>query len=214
MAQKKFAEYQHMTLNPFGTPDGQMSHYREFQRKVYWEKPDSEEYDQYIKKDFNTLIKYVVLLIDPESPFADEKDLGIRMMKVMRVLQIGEHVRDHLYKEITTFGDVVNKMIFQFFKRINSHLYETWFSMKTNIHHMNEYLRKPLIAGKDGTVAADINARRQLSATITELMYDLIELEYQIFPDQRLQKIISERADDDGLGGFAEEFAQEPKYNE
>ena len=202
--------FNHMQLNPFNAKDGKMSSYKEFSKKVYWQKPE-EGYDDFTKDDINALIKFAVLLVDNESPFYGEKDFLLRVKKCERVLYVDRNKR--VKKEIEEMGDLLNNILFNFFKSVNYHIYETWMSMKINIHNMNMYLRKPPIPDKNGSVATDINARRNLSKTISELMHDLIEIEYQLFPDNRLQKIIVERSQEDGLGGYAEQFAKEPNYN-
>lgn len=205
--------YSNMTYNPFAIPVGKnMSHYQLFTQNRFWQKPKSEDgkYDGWGKDDIDLLIKFVVIIVDPESPLYEEKSYDLRVDKGKKALAIfsGSMVE----KEINQSGEFYSKLLFEFFKTINTHLYETWFSMKMNVHQMNSYLRLPPIPDKNGSVASDINARRQLSQVITELTYELIEIEYQLFPDARLAKIINDRSSDDGLGGYAEQYAENPNY--
>jgi len=214
MAKKDYSEFEDMSLNPFAVPAGlAMDHYRIFKAKSFWvRKFDNTDYeDTFSNADVDEIIRYAVLLVDPESPMYDERNFELRMERCRRILDIDP--KSHVWKEIKEDGELVTNIIYEFFKRINSHVYETWFSMKMNIHELNSYLRKKLSTDRNGNVAQDVNARRQLSQVITELTFELVEMEYQLFPDDRLLKMINERSSDDGLGGYAEEHAEEPRYN-
>ena len=217
MAKKDYSIFEGMSLNPFAVPDGKgMDHYKMFKNAVFWKRDfATEDADgEYLKcslLDINKLISFIVLLIDPESPFADERNFDLRVNKCKRILDIDKE--GFVAEEIQREGDMYVSIMFELFKRINNHVYETWFSMKMNLHQFSSYLRKSPIPDRNGSVAQDINARRQLAQIMPELTFELIEIEMQLFPDDRLQRLISERSSDDGLGGPAEQYAEEPKYN-
>lgn len=204
--------YIEMSLNPFNVERGATmdSIYKTLKGNRFWIVPKTIEYELWTKSNTDTIIRFVVLLIDPESPHYDERSLDIRMGQCRNALNI---LSDSVeFKEIDSFGNVFANVMFEFFKVVNNHIYETWFSSKMNLHQLNKYLRMPPVSDKNGSVAADVNARRQLSQVIKDLAFDLIEIEYQLFPDLRLAKIINERAAEDGLGGYAEQYAEDANY--
>jgi hypothetical protein len=210
-----YKEFEKMTLNPFRIAKGKfMDEYKIFKQKRFWENPEDGEkespYNRWTRHEKDMIVRFVVLLIDTESPYYEEKSYDIRVSKCKKALDIVK--ASVVDKEIDEDGPFMTKVLFEFFKNINNHLYETWFSMKMNLHQMNNYLRRPPAVDKNGSTASDINARRQLSQVITELAYELIEIEFQLFPDSRLQKMINDKATDDGLGGYAEQFAENPTY--
>ena len=216
MAKKDYSEFDEMSLNPFKVPAGKgMDHYKIFKSKAFWKHDEltNKDGDPFVLDfaEIDMLIKFVVLIVDPQSPYYDERNFDLRLDKCLRALDIDK--KSSVGKLIEEDSDVYVKILHEFFKRINSHIYETWFSMKMNLHQMNLYLRRPPVPDRNGNVAQDINARRQLSQVIPELTFELVEMEMQLFPDDRLQKMISERSSDDGLGGPAEQYAEEPKYN-
>lgn len=214
MAKKDYSIFEGMSLNPFAVPAGKgMDHYKMFKSKVFWKRNFGGEssYEEFMITDIDLLVKFVVLLVDPESPYYDERNFDLRVDKCKRILDIDKE--SDVCKEIDSDGDMFVSILHEFFKRINNHVYETWFSMKMNLHQMNMYLRRPPTPDRNGNVAQDINARRQLSQVIPELTFELVEMEMQLFPDDRLQRLISERSSDDGLGGPAEQYAEEPRYN-
>lgn len=208
------SEFKKMSLNPFGLKGKYMDEYKIFKQARFWTKlsgaEEAEKYEAWVKADVDMIIRYVVLLVDPESPYYEEKSYEMRCAKCKKALGITKG--SIIEKEVDEEGPLMGQIMFEFFKTVNDHLFETWFSMKMNLHQMNSYLRKPPIADKNGSLASDINSRRQLSQMITELAYELIEMEFQLFPDSRLQKMINDKATDDGLGGYAEQFAENPNY--
>jgi len=216
MAKKDYTLFEEMSLNPFDLPAGKMmDHYKVFKASVFWNHEDIVDEDNpeftYELIDVDAMIKFIVLFVDSQSPYYDEKNFDLRVNKCMRAFDLD--AKGVVGVEVLSNGPLFVKILHEFFKRINSHLYETWFSMKMNLHQMNSYLRKPPIPDKNGSVAQDVNARRQLSQVIPELTFELIEMEMQLFPDDRIQKMIAERSSDDGLGGPAEQYAEEPRYN-
>ena len=207
-----YKQYEHMTLNPFSVTTSKTmdSEYKIFKPKRFWIVPETSEYELWKKVNTDKILRFVILMIDPESPHYEERNFDIRAGKSMHSLQIS--VKSAEFKEIENMGTVYSNVMYEFFKIMNSHMYETWFSSKMNLHQLNKYLRQPPVPDKNGSVASDVNARRQLSQVITDLTFDLIEIEYQLFPDTRLAKMINDRAADDGLGGYAEQFAEDPNF--
>lgn len=220
MAKKDTSIYDHMELNPFALGKSEMmTKYQIFTAKVFWHHPgviiheEDNESRGLTLDEIDLIIKYVVLFIDPQSPHYAEKNFDLRVSKCARALNIEKNTP--VGNEVFGNGLAYEKIVYHFFVRVNDHLYETWFSMKMNQHEMAKYLRGPLVSlGQNNNVAQEVNARRQLALTMQEMMYELLELEMQLFPDERIQKIIADRSNDDGLGGAAEQYAEEPKYNQ
>ena len=174
-------------------------------------KERSKCYKDFGAREIDRILKFVVIFIDTESPYSEERNFDVRSRKCLKALQIKKD--SFIHKEIKESGQLYNHLVFEFFKEINAHQYETWFSMKMNLHQMNAYLRSNPIADRNGNLGADINARRQLSSKIPEMLGELVDIEYTIFPDNRLQKIINDKSVQDSINGYAEQFALNPKYN-
>ena len=146
--------------------------------------------------DLNKLIKFVVIYIDPLSPLFEEKDFEQRATMAMEDLGFKKSEKFFQHFENNTL--FFQNLVFEYFKMVNNHEYEAWYTMKINLHHINKRLRDP---------STQLSDRRQLTKAITDFQEDLIKLENKILPDDYTMNIISDLATADNLASYAEKYA-------
>ena len=112
---------------------------------------------------------------------------------------LGYEEDDRFYKEIKESSSLYRAMVFEYFKMVNDHNYEVWFSLKMNLHILGEKLRNPY--------GVDDSNRRHLTKSMGVFRKEIIELEHMIFPDEYTTKIVAEQATKASLSGFAEKYA-------
>lgn len=144
----------------------------------------------------NKMLKFVVLFVDPASPYGAEKDFDTRLDKC----RVHLHLRpgDKLFKEILEGGEWWQRLVFEYFKMINGHLYEKWFTTKTSYHLTSMELRSP------DTKAVD---RVRLQKILDEIYDSLVKIENLVFPDEMTKRLINMKATETVLTGYAERFA-------
>lgn len=167
--------------------------------------------DDYVKlgwKDENLsrILGFVIILIDPQSPLFEIRDYEQRKEDAAKMMKISNNQE---LNEILDEGEIFHELIHEYFRLINNHLYEQWFTYKSQIHTFNSYLRKPL--STDMTkVPTEVNARKALMKEIKNFNDELQHLEAVIFQDERIAKLINEKAVQNSIGGYAERFALDP----
>lgn len=208
----KLEDFDDMSLNPFAVAKGTFmwEHYDELKRRpgLCRLPPESvgPPYDEWLDSDLDKLIKFLVIFVDPESPLAKEPDYDFRREEAMNIVAVKEGTNTH--DEIVAEGPVFQIVMFELFKYVNSYTYESWFSQKMNFHIMSSELRKAPAAFD----ATTLNARRQLALSMEELRTDLIKIESTLFPNARIEKMVSDIATEDQVGGYPEEFAEWPAW--
>ena len=176
-----------------------VSIYPKLAKVVKLEEVKSMEY-----ADADKLVRFVVLLVDPMSPFAEDKNIEDRMMQCFSLLKIPKNTK--VYAEIMEMGEVFRDFMFNYFRLIHAIDYEAWITLKLNFHNSSRYLRVPI---SPEVSEKEINARRQLSKEIGNMRKELVDLEYKLFQDKRLLKLINDAQMDEAIGGYVELNAQE-----
>lgn len=156
-----------------------------------------EEMDDFNLHDLNDLLKFMVIFVDPDSPFWDERDFDYRASQCLKTLHLAPSAR--FYQEVSEKTGYWNFMLYEYFRFINTPLFEMWFSVKENFHIMNMKLRDATIKETD---------RLKLIQEIDVVLGKLTNLEYKLFPDEKTAKAVADIATEKSLGGYAEMFAQ------
>jgi hypothetical protein len=203
-------EFEDMTLCPFDVPEGQyvFEYYDVFSKRQIFKNPrPTEEYSEWTLKDVDLLLKFIIIVIDQESPIASgdgATDMDYREEQGLLLLKIKEGAP--VFEEVKSRSFMYRTLLFEFFKTINSFDYEMWYSLKMNFHSMTAQLRMPLKAGD----ANAINARRQLAGALPDLQKELMRHQVALFPSKRLEKmIINKMLEEDKVGGYVEEYAKD-----
>lgn len=178
-------------------------------RNIFYMLPKNKEgstwYTGFTKKDLNSLIQFIVVFVDANSPLAPERDFNLRMRKSVEIVSPTEKA----LAEIDNETDLFQEMVHQYFLMTNQMEYEIWFSKMLTVHNMTRVLRRPLTIDALDT---DVRAIKSATDVINMLETDLKNRGAMLFRDSRLEKMIVSRATEDDLTGFAEEFAKAPPY--
>ena len=147
--------------------------------------------------DLNKLIKFTVVYVDPLSPLYDEKDFDVRINKSMEVLGFDKE-EERFFDFVRSNSTLWNVVLFTYFKMINAHMYESWYTLKVNLHILSAKLRSAELADSD---------RRQYTKMITDARDELLEVEHKLFPDEYTMKIVAQKASEGKVTGYAEKYA-------
>jgi hypothetical protein len=165
--------------------------------------------------DLDVLLKFVVLYIDPQSPVYDITDLEERAGKVVKILGIKE--RHAVYNEINhhllppdqqgDWGFIFDNFVFEYFRIVNNHEYEYWFTMKSDYHQQCQFLRSAPPSDPE-TAALDATRRQKVADGLEDKKNKLLVTEERLFRDPRVRRIIENYSTkDDDIAGYAERFA-------
>lgn len=203
MARKKVEnDYSKLKYNPMVLSRQQRMWevYRDFaNRKLLSEiPPNADDLVNFDLIDLDKMLKFIVLFVDPLSPFAGEKDFDIRMDLAFNDLGFNKNVK--FWKFIENNSLYYQEVLFEYFKMVNSHSYEFWFAMKMSFHLFNKELR----SGED----MKSTERARANETQFKNLQHIIKLENSLFPDEVTKKMISDQATQ-GMTGYAEKFALE-----
>lgn len=195
-----------MTINPLATPPGKFlwEVYPQIARRPVLNKPPEDL--GWLPSDWDKLVRFMIIFADPESPLAGETDYDYRKGAAIESVKPKGRVLD----EIKSEGVAFHAVLLDVFKLVNSYQYEMWLSMKMNFHILTAELRK----APDSLDASSLNARRMLAGSIEEIAASLLKIEASLFPNKRIEKIINASALVDEVGGWAEEFAEEPAWKD
>lgn len=160
-------------------------------------------YNGFNDTECDILFRFIILFADPQSPFAEEKDLEEKLEQCLDCL--GCKRNSIVFKEVMAQGDLFRAYLFEYFKKIHTIQYEAWLALKLNFHNCSKVLRTPL---SEDAEEKTINLRRQLSKDIPNMQKELADLEYKLFQDPRLLKLINEAAMENAIGGYAERNAE------
>lgn len=163
-------------------------------RSVFKEVPNGVDLE---KNDLDKLIRFVILYVDPRSPYSDITDVDLRVEQCINYL--GYSDVEPFFRHIKTRSWFYSLLVHEYFRMIARYHYETWFSMVENFHIMNAELR---------SIGLDSGKRRQLTKAIPTFYEDLIKFEERIFSDDITRDIITSKATEKMLTGYAEKYAK------
>lgn len=201
-------DFSNLQYNPLELEENQYiwDKYPKLRRRVLFcsvpTKP--ERFHDFGKGDLNKLVCFVILFVDPLSPFFDEKDFDYRAQLVLEAL--GFSRADRFFKEVEDYTDYYNDILFEYFRMVSAIEYETWFSLKENLHRINKQIRGNTIKDSD---------RRHLMGVIQTGLDDIMSIEHRLFPDERTANYIRQKASETSYSGYPEQYALNlPTYEE
>lgn len=203
-----------MQFNPFALSKGEMmwERYTAFRRRAIYHNPESvQTSDESVftlsLKQWNEVLRFVVLFVDKQSPFAYEKDFDIRKKLSIEALDIED-------KEIITFinneSGHYRKLLFEFFKEIRDHDYRLWFTKLLSIFKYSNFLMVESDVEKD--VEKRIKIELEVNRALTVFTEEMKKLEASLFDNQRIKDTIQEEATEEELSGYPERFAKQIEY--
>lgn len=151
--------------------------------------------------DLDNLLKFMVLFVDPLSPFYEVRNFEIRKNQCLDALGVKRHSR--MVQEVDNVTPYWNSLLFEYFQIVNEYSYESWFSLKSNFHRMTAALR-------GGNLTA--TERRHFMTSMKDAKKELQEMEYELFQDERTKASIENQTEKARLGGYAEQYAQILKF--
>jgi len=209
----KEQEFSGMEFNPF-EPFGETFMCKHFKRlgkiEAFSYLPAEYKEAGWKKNNIDRMLRFVVVFIDPQSPLFEERDFMKRRKLAKKVIGIKKD--DVENAEIEDEAEVFQELTYEYFRLIHATNYEQWFTYKMQIADFNKYLRTPIEKSAQ-KVAQEVNARKSLMQQIGSFTEEMQKLENVIFNDDRLAKMINEKAVQNSIGGYAERFADEPEWH-
>jgi len=158
------------------------------------------DYSDFRERDLDKMIRFCILFVDPESPFVSESNFSERAK--MCLDKLGYDEDEDFYKyHFKDSSEYWQEMMFSYFKMVNDHLYELWFSTKIGVHNLQKQMRNPFF---------DSERMRKTLKDVQDFTKQLISIEDTLFPDSKTRNLVSRLATEDKLSGYAEKFAIDP----
>jgi hypothetical protein len=146
------------------------------------------------------LIRFLILFIDPESPFAKIRDFDDRRKQCIESLgDVKGKIPRKAMSEITKRGTLYGLIQYEFFKFVYDHDYEMWASLLSAFQTLTERLRNP---------NTDTDEMVKITKQIGEVRKELSELERKLFTDSRIMRQVAEEKNNQLITGYAERFAK------
>lgn len=155
--------------------------------------------------ELNMLIIFVAFMVDPGSPFYKERDFEARVQKSMEASGID---KTSLRSKVKARHWWYSRVLSDYLKLIHTHEFETWISTLMNYHEMMAYLRLPMTDFADD-IEKMMNTREKIQKAAPGVLEQLKQLEAKIFPAPAIAETVSTTITADGIGGWAEFFAQD-----
>jgi len=160
-----------------------------------------EDVIEFNLQELDKILKFMVLFVDPLSPFYEVRNFEIRKNNCVDAL--GFKKRSRFLQEVDHVTPYWNSLLFEYFQIVNEYSYESWFSLKSNFHRMTAALR-------GGNLSA--TERRHFMSSMKDARKQLEEMEYDLFQDERIKASIETESEKARLGGYAEQYAQILKF--
>lgn len=141
-------------------------------------------------------LRYVIWLLDEESPLAEESDIDRRSKAAMKKcgLKIESPLED----------PDIEKMICRYFILINHQTYELWFSKLVAFGETNHQIRTP-VGSKNAL--KNTETKLKVGELSEKLRVDIMKLQLELFKDEAIGKKIK-KATEARVVHYAEEKAE------
>ena len=147
------------------------------------------------------LIRFFVLFIDPESPFAKIRDFRVRKDKSKEAIGDAKgRIPKKVNKEIESCGQIYQLIQSEFFKLVHDSDYVHWVSLRTVYETLTDRLRSPTIATDDAML---------IVKQIDMLKENLENVEKKIFSDSRILRQVADEKQRQQITGYAERYARQ-----
>lgn len=146
------------------------------------------------------LIRFFILFIDPESPYAKIRDFEQRRDKCRQTIgELKGSIPKNVAREINKRGEVYSLIQSEFFKLVHDHDYVMWVSICASFEILTDRLRNP-----DATTDEMVKITKE----INEVRKTLNELEKKLFNDSRILREIADEKQRQQITGYAERYAK------
>jgi len=207
------ADFEGMEFNPYGVFGDTLiyNHYKRLKQVPAFSKLSKFHKELgWRGKNLSNLLGFVIVFIDTQSPLFGERDFVKRKAGAVKAMHIDKESLE--WESIEQEDDLFSDMIFEYFKMIHDADYEQWFSFKMQIHDFNKFLRKAL-TDDPKRITTELNARKALMKEIKNMKEEMQELQASIFDDARLLQMMSKKAVQNSIGGYAEKHAKLPTFH-
>lgn len=156
--------------------------------------PYLKRFDEF-EGDDNKL-RFIIYFLDPESEIYEETDLDRRIKWAAKKANLKNPDLDDPQTEA---------MLCRYFVLINNDIFELWLSKKIAFGDCNHQLRASVIDSKDPIRSMEVKLK--VSQGAETLRQDILKLEYDLFKDEAISKIIKQSVETRALH-YAEEYAE------
>jgi len=208
-----------MQFNPFVLAKGEMmwEHYTYFTRKAAFHSPQSKTDIGFTIsiEEWNEVLRFIVLFIDNQSPYAYEKDFDIRKKLAFEALDLqGKTNIIHFINDANVF---FRKALFEYFKDIKDHDYRLWYTKLFSIFKYQNFLM--FESDSETDIEKRMKIELEVNKNLTHLTDEIKKLEVKLFGDtengdfsKRIKDVIQEEATEEELSGYPERYAKQIEY--
>lgn len=155
-------------------------------------------------KVLDRIIRYIILYCDHDSPFFKERDLDERHRKCVEAAKVDLTAEN----AIKSGHPIYKRALLRWFKLgVNGYVFENWISLKLDFHESSSYLSASLATASDPE--AMVRQKTLIKKGRDEDMKALLDLEKQLFADPKVQKLVTQAANENSLIGWPEKMAED-----
>lgn len=159
--------------------------------------PALADYSEFEKYDDDKLLRWVILFVDPESPFFStyKSDFEQKAKSIYKYLKMddelllryinGNAARD---KQSEVYRLSIEGKIFKFFILVDKDTYNVWFSKWSFVQEMNAFLRIQ-IDPSDKSYEQRFAQKQKTSSALASEQKELAAYEKQVFGDSKIKQI-------------------------
>lgn len=155
-------------------------------------------------KILDRILRYIILYNSDESPFYKERDFDERHRKCVEAAKVDLTAE----KAITSGHPIYRRALLRWFKLgISSYIFQNWWSRVLDYAENSLYLSASLTTASDPE--AMVRQKTLIKKGRDEDMKALLDLEKQLFADPKVQKLVTQAANENSLIGWPEKMAED-----
>ena len=148
------------------------------------------------------ILRYTMLWLDEESPFYKERDLEYKSSQCMKYAGCKTEAKNCIAK----YSQDYRRCLLRYMKLCNNYRFEEWLSLKLDFHENTAYLSASLSSTPDPEKA--IERKIKIKTNRQADLERLLQIEDSLFKDDKTRKAVTKAANEAGLVGFAEKYAE------
>lgn len=167
----------------------------------FCKRPMADEYPELGYEEFSDdgLLRFIILMLDEDSPHYRESDLERRMEKCFSALNLGPETEE----KVRTESKEYQFALVRWFRLNFSYLFEDWMSRKLAYHEDSAYLRTSLSASHDPEKM--IQRKELIKKGRAAEREELAAMEATLFKSRAIQNLVNLGVNQ--LDGYAEKMA-------
>jgi len=159
--------------------------------------PALADYSEFEDKCDDSLLRWVVLFVDPESPFFStyKSDFEQKAKSIYKYLKLEDELlwgyingTNKINRVTEIFRLSIEAKIFKFFILIDKDTYNVWFSKWSFVQEMNAFLRIQ-IDPSDKSYEQRFAQKQKTSSALAVEQKELAAYEKQVFGDSKIKQI-------------------------